>query len=127
MCTGCAPLLFGAGVASSAAAGKKPPVEAVQVNKKNLNNLTYGVRRTFVEEVMGKRPIRAYRDKQEVVIPNPYKTENSSKGSKNYEIMFYVTEIVTDDDQYSSEELTPLVFTDGVLSGWGWKAYNETR
>lgn len=124
---GCAPLLVGAGVASSAAAGKKTPAQAVEINKKNLSNLTYGIGRNFADEVMGKKPIRAYRGEQEVVIPNPYKTEKFSKGQKNYDVDFYVTDIVTDDDAYGPEELTPLVFTDGILAGWGWKTYNEAR
>lgn len=127
MCSGCAPLLVGAGVASNAAAAKKAPAQAVEVNKKNLAGLTYGIGRSFAEEVMGKKSIRAYRDNKEIVIPNPYRAENFSKGSKNLYILFYVTDVVTDDDQYSDEELTPLVFTDGVLAGWGWKAYNEAR
>lgn len=128
MCSGgCAPLLVGAGVASSAAAAKKTPAQAVEINKKNLSNLTYGIGKNFAEEVMGKKSIRAYRDKMEVVIPNPYRVENLSKGFKSYSVLFYVTDVVSDDDQYSDEELTPLVFADGVLAGWGWKAYNEVR
>ena len=124
---GCVPLLVGAGVASSAAAGKKTPAQAVEVNKKNLSNLTYGIGKNFAEEVMGKKPIKAYRNKQEVVIPNPYRTENFLKGQKSCEVLFYATEVVADDDQFTDEELTPLVFADGVLAGWGWKTYHEAR
>lgn len=127
MNTGCVPLLAGAGVASSTAAGKKTPAQAVEANKKSLKNLSYGISRNFVEEVMGTKPLKAYRDTAAIVIENPYQSENFSHGQKAYEVLYYATDVVTDDDKFDAAELTPLVFQDGILIGWGWDAYNKLR
>ena len=127
MNTGCAPLLIGTGVASSAAANKKTPTQAVEANKKSLKNLSYGISRGFVEEVMGTKPLKAYRDSTEIVIANPYQSEKFSHGQKTYEVLYYATDVMTDDDKFDATELTPLVFQDGILIGWGWDAYNKLR
>jgi hypothetical protein len=118
---GCAPAFFAAGVTNEAMSQKKGLEEYASQNAKNLNFLTYGTSKNFVLDIMGTKPFRVYRNKNLTVVNNPYKTESHEKNGKAIEIVYYITNIMSDDDNYTQEELTPLIFESGMLVGWGWK------
>ena len=125
--SGCVPLLVGAGVATTVAANEKTVGQAVAVNKGNLKDLSFGISKHFALEVMGSRPLRAYRDSKEILIPNPYKTESFQSNGKVYEILYYATSVQQDDDRFDQEELTPLVLENDTLIGWGWDVLKRVR
>ena len=39
---------------------------------------------------------------------------------KIFEVIYYVTDVKNDDGAITDDELTPLVFDEGNLIGWGW-------
>ena len=69
---------------------------------------------------MGSKPLTAYKDKEEIRIPNPYKSEFLKVRGKSLEVLYYVTQIKKDDGVFNKDELTPLIFENGKLIGWGW-------
>ena len=123
--SGCAPLLVGAGMGIAVMESRKPLAEVVKANKDNFKNLTYGISKNFVLEIMGRRPFKAYEQEKEITINNPYKIEIIRRRGKTYEVVYYVTDVVKADNIFTDEELTPLVFEQEVLIGWGWPFLNE--
>ena len=57
---------------------------------------------------------------------NPYRTETISDGEKTLEVLYYYTDIKRNDGAITDDELTPLVFDNGRLIGWGW-SFLETN
>lgn len=51
--------------------------------------------------------------------------EMHDKNDHAYRVLFYRTQRTMDDGVTSKDECTPLVFRDGVLTGWGDGAYNQ--
>lgn len=73
-------------------------------NRAKINRLEVGMTKDVVREVMGK----------------PYKREVYESN----EVWFYVTE--WQDDGYTTlDEMTPLVFENGTLVGWGSKFVDD--
>ena len=73
-------------------------------NREKLNNLDAGMTTSKVREVMG----------------DPYKRELYA----NNEVWFYITD--WQPDGYTTlDEMTPLVFEDGKLVGWGSRYLDE--
>lgn len=59
-------------------------------------------------------------------IRNPYKVEALERGRDVFEVLFYYVDYKMDSDGIISEkELTPLVFKNKELIGWGWSFYRE--
>lgn len=54
-----------------------------------------------------------------MTISNPYRSEILQGKEKKFEIVYYVTDVKRDDGTITDDELTPLVFDDGKLIGWG--------
>jgi len=53
-------------------------------------------------------------------INNPYKSEVLyGKNGKTLEVLYYYTDIQRADGAITDDELTPLVFDDDILIGWG--------
>lgn len=73
-------------------------------NREKLDKLELGMNQETVKEVMGK----------------PYKTE----AYELYEIWFYITEWQAD-GYTTNDEMTPLVFENETLRGWGSKFLDE--
>jgi len=56
---------------------------------------------------------------------NPYRSEILQGKDKTFEVLYYYTDIKNYDAWYgmkgiADDELTPLVFDEGKLIGWGW-------
>lgn len=59
-------------------------------------------------------------------IRNPYKIEAvTDKDGKSLEVRYYLTSDETDTQEISDKELTPLVFENDKLAGWGQKYLNS--
>ena len=54
-------------------------------------------------------------------INNPYRTETThTKDGDPVLLVFYYTDVKARDNAITDDELTPLVFEDDKLVGWGW-------
>jgi hypothetical protein len=86
-------------------------------NTGNLAKLTVGLRKEVVMEMMGTEASKGVF----MWIDNPYRSETlTGKDGKSYEVLYYYTELKQRDDRITDDELTPLVFHDGKLIGWGY-------
>ena len=86
-------------------------------NAGNLRKLSVGLRQDVVVETMGTEPSKSLF----MWIDNPYRTETlTGKDGKNYNVLYYYTDLKSRDDKITDDELTPLVFEGGKLIGWGY-------
>jgi hypothetical protein len=46
--------------------------------------------------------------------------DKSNKDGKSYQVLYYHTDLKQRDDKITDDELTPLVFENGKLIGWGY-------
>lgn len=135
-------VLASAGCASSATFRSASSFR--EENRRNLARLAIGMSRDEVIEVMGLEtigrpfgtegsgPIRTEEDSlgvTQVQVPvgargpllqNPHRTGTYLTEGHSWEVLFYYTDMVLDDDRISDEELTPVVLRDGLLAGVGW-------
>lgn len=86
----------------------------VAMNRKNLKNLEVGMSRQQVITIMGE------------------KTAGSAIISdENREILFYRTNIkcarndITSPEDFLKYQITPIVFENGELVGWGWEFFES--
>ena len=105
---------------------------ATSANRQNLLRLSVGMTKNEALNVMGTDTktarviLHQYGNWGEtpvenIIINNPYKNEIlRSKDDKVFEVIYYVTDVRKSDDTISDDELTPLIFDNGKLIGWGW-------
>jgi len=55
-----------------------------------------------------------------IVGTEPNRSEIIQGNGKNLEVVYFVTDDKDGDGVISNEELTPLVFDEGKMIGWGW-------
>ncbi len=93
------------------------------LNRSNLNKLSVGLSKTDALAIMGIKTYNINGD----IINNPYKTEikKGENGKSNLEIVFYYTDTKKVDGAITDDELTPLVFIEGKLEGWGWTFFDD--
>lgn len=75
--------------------------------------------------IMGTKTVRAYQKGKAIEITNPYRNEILRGKDKILEVVYYVTDVKKDDGAITDDELTPLVFEDGKLTGWGWSFLDD--
>ena len=51
---------------------------------------------------------------------NPYRSEILQGSNETFEVLYYYTDVKKADGAITDDELTPLVFKDKKLIGWGW-------
>ena len=106
------------------------PANFRATNRGRMNLLSIGLTRREVLEIMGTRTmwICTYGPAC-VVLPmlymekatNPHRTETAKASDGTaLEIYFYQTETRRADGATTDDELSPLVFENGRLAGWGW-------
>ncbi len=93
----------------------------------SLNQIQKGMTPAEVKAVLGSQIVIGYEMPditqeryKPVVIDNPYRSEDYVKGSRQYRIEYYLTCIRASDDVVTDDELTPLIFENDKLTGWGW-------
>ena len=100
-------------------------------NRQNLLKFKIGMSKQEVIEIMGnKTATDSYANYEKVTATNPYKSEILQGKDKTFEVLYYFIESkhqkVVDAWGWSQaapitdDELTPLVFDNGKLIGWGW-------
>lgn len=86
-------------------------------NSANIDKLSAGMSQATVMELMGQDPAKGLF----YWIDNPYRSESlTGKDGKSYEVLYYYTDLKQRDDKVTDDELTPLVFENGKLIGWGY-------
>ena len=104
--------------------------QATALNRGNLLKLNIGVNRNEVVNIMGNqsvaaRYINSWGIPTDLTINNPYRSEILQGKDKVFEVIYYVTDDKNNDGAISDDELTPLVFDNGKLIGWGWSFLQE--
>lgn len=125
--TGCIPLLIGAGVGTGVALNRKSISQTTAVNRTNLLKLSLGISKDEAISIMGTKPMDANYTElsgkrkitRGITITNPYRSEVLQGKDKTLEVIYYVTDDKNNDGAISDDELTPLVFDNGKLIGWG--------
>lgn len=82
-----------------------------EANKKLINLLELGQTESAVTEKMGQPDI----------------SEAFSRSGESYKVFYYRTQQVHSDSRTTKNETTPLVFSNGVLVGWGESALDQTK
>ncbi|MFH0731498.1 MAG: DUF3192 domain-containing protein [Candidatus Omnitrophota bacterium] len=88
-------------------------------NQMNVSNLSSGMPKEEVLKAMENRGLIAYQDGEQITVANPSKTETLQGKEKKIEVLYYMTESVNGDYTVTDDKLTPLVFEDNLLIGWG--------
>ena len=79
-------------------------------NRELLGDLSIGMTKDQVVQHMGK----------------PWKTEAFMKNQKPYTVLYYVTQRIPDGTT-TDEEMTPVVFKEDILVGWGRRYFSDFR
>lgn len=91
-------------------------LEAVRAkNRDNLMRLSAGMSMQEALSIMGKVSITA----EGTQITQPYSSARVRLGGKDMDVVYYYTDLRQADDIITDDELTPLVFEDDRLIGWG--------
>jgi len=97
-----------------------------------IRRLLLGVSREEALALIGRTATVGYEIKegsadeyQPVTAPNPYRSQQITKGKAVYQVDYYLTHIHKADGMVSGDELTPLVFESNKLVGKGWDFLNS--
>jgi hypothetical protein len=103
--------------------------KAIAPNRENLKKINIGMSKDEVLQIMGTKPFvsggfvqlvrRGDKRQKTIVINNPYRSETLSVKDKGLQVVYYVTDIKYDDSVITDDELTPFIFEEGKLIGWG--------
>ena len=93
--------------------------------RENLIRISIGMPKQEVINIMGTKTKTAYYhggldNWAYITINNPYRSEILQGKDKTLEVIYYVTDVKSYDGAITDDELTPLVFDNGILIGWGW-------
>lgn len=88
------------------------PVALLRQNSQAMVGLQPGMSEEQLRTRMGTSPVDD--------IPNPYRSELYRAGDQQIKILYYYTNRRSADGIIDDDELTPFVFVDGLLDGWGW-------
>ena len=93
------------------------PWEVRVINRVSLTQLDLGMSKEEVLEIMGTETYEG----DDGDINNPFRTEVFQMEEDSVvEVLYYYTDKKNNDKAITDEELTPIVFKNGRLIGWGW-------
>ena len=104
------------------------PQQIRTMNKEKLNELEIGMNENVVLMIMGSKTIKI--ESAPFSIENPFKIEIYSNDVDVYKILYFYTDLVKRDGFITDEELTPIIFKNNKLIGWGrdvWKKIVEAK
>jgi len=109
--------------------------KVIDMNQRGLAKLSAGMTKEEVAEVMSQRAIIARQLGERIEVRNPYKAETlkgkekveeiaggekiEKEVDKNFDVLYYLTGSSGKDYRVTDSNLTPLVFDEGKLIGWG--------
>jgi len=96
------------------------PDQLCSLNRANLIKLQPGMAQSQVISLMGTGQAEDYDEEGTYIINNPYKSEILNGKRNTFEVIYYYTERITRDRKLEPEELTPVIFSENKLLGWGW-------
>jgi hypothetical protein len=93
--------------------------------REKLLKTSIGMSKQEVIDIVGAEPqevagLQTPDGQNLAVLNNPYRSELIQSDDKTLEVDFFVTGDLDNNNVISNEELTPLVFDDGKMIGWGW-------
>ena len=104
-------------------AGCSSPLDRVRkTNRKRILKLSAGMTRKEAMKVMGKSAGGGLFG--EPSVKSPYKSETLQSNARSFELLYYYTDInsrihISNPGTIRDEDLTPLVFENDILIGWG--------
>ena len=104
------------------------PQQVRAMNKEKLNELEIGMNENVVLMMMESKTFKI--ESAPFTIENPFKTEMYSNDVDVYKILYFYTDLVKRDGFITDEELTPIIFKNNKLIGWGrdvWKKIVEAK
>ena len=107
--------------------------DIITPNREGLLKLSIGMTKEEVMSVMpkGKGTVVPFAGPytgligRGVTINNPYRSEILQGKDKTFEVIYYVTDIKTSESVVTDDDLTPLIFDNGKLIGWGWSFFKD--
>ena len=123
----CISILFFNGCGHGERRDVKQAVDIRMENSQNMSKINVGMTKDEVIQIMGNKTARVY----DVAVTNPYKTELRQSNEGTYEILYYYTHYDkrgrrTRRFTISENELTPIIFKDGKVIGWGKESLSQT-
>jgi len=92
-------------------------------NREKLAFLEPGMTKAEVIKIMGSERLGGGLGAE---IRNPFKTETISlAGQAPVLVFWYYSEVWSQNGRVDPDELTPVVFKDGKLEGYGWSFYED--
>lgn len=88
-----------------------------------MDAISRGMEKKFLLRIMGT-DLMTVRDRAgdiREIVPNPYDTQVLALGGKEFELVTYFTNPDPTEGPIARDELTPFVFDDDQLIGWGWE------
>jgi hypothetical protein len=96
--------------------------QAVVASRLNIGMTEPEVRAAFADRVargeLGK-------DKGILIVNNPYRSETVYCQDQTAKVLWYYTSVKCDNGRIDNDELTPVLFVDGKLVGWGNRFYDQ--
>jgi Icc-related predicted phosphoesterase len=101
--------------------GEQKAIDIRTENRQNILKINVGMTKAEILQIMGDKTAHV---KKEETVTNPYKSELRQANERTYEVLYYYTH----DDQphwpfkrftILDRELTPIIFQDGKVIGWG--------
>ena len=129
-CAGCA--VTTVTTAPETVLSESPSVSHVFPSDEAVRKLLLGVSREEALALIGRTITIGYERKENapdqylpVTSPNPYRSQQITKGKSVYQVDYYLTKINKADGVIADDELTPLIFEDNKLIGKGWDFFNN--
>lgn len=113
------------------AAGCTSSLDRVRtVNRRNILKLSVGMTKEQALAIMGNKSGGGRFG--EPTVNSPYKSEILQSREKTFEVLYYYTDIksviyAANPATITDDELTPLVFDNGKLIGWGTSFLEDIR
>lgn len=111
---------------------ESPSVSHVFPSDEAVRKLLLGVSREEALALIGRTLTIGYERKENapdqylpVTSPNPYRSQQITKGKNVYQVDYYLTKINKADGVVADDELTPLIFEGNKLIGKGWEFFNN--
>ena len=95
------------------------PEELRVHNRQKIAHLERGMTKNTVITFIGQAGAQDFDKDGTYTINNPYRTEILKGKNQYFEVLYYHTDVEQRDRQLKSAEVTPLVFHDEKLIGWG--------